>query len=76
MHILGVDRVTRLGPSPRGGPEQKRINKEYKDFSPMFSVKFRDQKLRFLAFPQGPGGLGELREAGRNNFHLLTGPLG
>ena len=27
-------------------------------------------KRRFLAFPGGPGGFRELREAGRNHFHL------
>ncbi len=37
---------------------------------PIFSVKFRVLKLRFLAFSQGPGGFRELREAGRNHFHL------
>ena len=36
----------------------------------IFSIKNRDQKLRFLAFPGGPGGFRELREAGRNHFHL------
>ena len=35
-----------------------------------FFVKFRVLKLRFLAFAQGPGGFRELREAGRNHFHL------
>ena len=33
-------------------------------------MKFRVQKLRFLAFSRGPGGFRELREAGRNHFHL------
>ena len=37
---------------------------------PNFSVKNRVLKLRFLAFPEGPGGFRELREAGRNHFHL------
>ena len=32
--------------------------------------KNRLQKLWFLAFPGGPGGFRELREAGRNHFHL------
>ena len=36
----------------------------------MFSPKFRDLKLRFLAFPEGPGGFRQLREASRNHFHL------
>ena len=34
------------------------------------SLKNRVLKLRFLAFPGGPGGFRELREAGRNHFHL------
>ena len=46
------------------------INKEYKDFSPNFSVKIQVLKLRFLSFPGGPGGFREVREAGRNHFHL------
>ena len=37
---------------------------------PEFSEKNRVLKLRFLAFPGGPGGFRELREAGRNHFHL------
>ena len=36
----------------------------------MFSLKFWVLKLRFLAFPEGPGGFRELRKAGRNHFHL------
>ena len=35
-----------------------------------FSVNFRVLKLRFLAFPEGPGGFREVREADRNHFHL------
>ena len=34
------------------------------------SVEFRVLKLRFLALLGGPGGFRELREAGRNHFHL------
>jgi hypothetical protein len=44
-----------------------------KDIQVNFSncdITFRVFKLRFLAFPRGPGGFRELREAGRNNFHL------
>ena len=41
-----------------------------KKFRPNLSVKNRVLKLRFLAFPGGPGGFRELREAGRNRFHL------
>ena len=58
------------GPSPRGGSPQKGVNKEYKESFPIFSVKVRVLKLRFLAFYEGPGGFRELREAGRNHFHL------
>ena len=54
---------------PGGGPK-KGVNKANKDFFANFSVKFRVLKLRFLAFYQGPGGFRELREAGRNHFHL------
>ena len=39
-------------------------------FSNFFLQKNRDLKLRFLAFSQGPGGFREVREAGRNHFHL------
>ena len=46
------------------------MNKEYKGFFRNFSENFRVLKLRFLAFPGGPGGFRELREAGRNHFHL------
>ena len=35
-----------------------------------FYVTNRVLKLRFLAFSRGPGGFRELREAGRNHFHL------
>ena len=53
-----------------GGPPKKGISKEYEEFSPNCSEKNRVLKLRFLAFSQGPGGFRELREAGRNHFHL------
>ena len=36
----------------------------------IFSKNFRVRKLVFLAFPGGPGGFREVREAGRNHFHL------
>ena len=32
-------------------------------------MTFRVLKSRFWAFSLGPGGFGELREAGRNHFH-------
>ena len=53
-----------------GGVPKKGVNKEYKDFFPKLSLKLRVLKLRFLAFVGGPGGFRELREAGRNHFHL------
>ena len=59
-----------------GGVPKKGVNKANKDCFTIFSLKFRVQKLSFLAFPEGPGGFRELRKAGRNHFHLLTGPLG
>ena len=37
-----------------------------------FYIKCRVLKLRFLAFSRGPGGFRELREAGRNHFHLSS----
>ena len=53
-----------------GGVPQKRVNKANQDFFPNFSLTFRALKLRCLAFVEGPGGFRELREAGRNHFHL------
>ena len=55
--------------SPGGGPK-KGINKANKDFFPSCSLNVRVLKLGFLAFSGGPGGFRELREAGRNHFHL------
>ena len=52
-----------------GGP-QKGINKANKDFFQNFSLNFRALKLMFLTFSEGPGRFRELREAGRNHFHL------
>ena len=46
------------------------IDKEYNGFPPSCSFQFRVLKLRFLAFPQGPGGFRKLRGPGRNRFHL------
>ena len=43
---------------------------EYVYFSPTCSEQNRVLKLRCLAFPGGPGGFRELREASRNHFHL------
>ena len=66
-----------IGPSARGVPKnraQQKKNKEYigliRNFSRCFLKKIRGLKLRFLAFPEGPGGFRELREAYRNHFHL------
>ena len=58
-----------VGLSPGGSPP-KGISKEYNDFYPICFVTNRDLKLRFLAFPGGPGGFRELREAYRNHLHL------
>ena len=55
--------------APRMAPK-KGVNRANKDFFPNFSLKFRILKLRFLAFSEGPGGFREVREAGRNHFHL------
>ena len=60
--------------SPQIGPK-KGINKEYKDFSSKCPQKNRVLKPRFFTFPRGPGGCRELREAGRNHFHLPWYPL-
>ena len=65
----GLSRQTRLW-SPRGGPPKKGLIRLIRIFFPNFSLKFRVLKLRFLAFVEGPGGFRELREAGRNHFHL------
>ena len=46
------------------------MNKEIIYSFLFYSGQFRVEKLRFLAFPGGPGGFRELREAGRNHFHL------
>ena len=43
-------------------------------FSVFFLERNRVLKRRLFAFPQGPGGFRELREAGRNHFHLLLVP--
>ena len=53
-----------------GGVPPKGINKANKEFFPIFSLKIRVLKLRFLAFPEGRGGFREVREAGRNHFRL------
>ena len=48
----------------------KRINKECKDSFRILSQRIWVLKLRFLAFPGGPRGFRELREAYRNHFRL------
>ena len=63
------------GPSARGGPPKKGLIRNIIFFFPNFSIKNRVLKRRFLAFPGGPGGFRELREAGRNHFHLSWYPL-
>ena len=49
---------------------QKRVNTQYEDLFPKCSVKYPVLNLRLLVLPKGPGGFRELREAGRNHFHL------
>ena len=46
------------------------MNKANKHFVLIVCVKIMVMKHWFLAFPRGPGGFRELREAGRNHFHL------
>ena len=55
---------------PGGSPPKKGINKEYNYFFLDFSLNNRVLKCRCLAFARCPGGFRELREAGRNHFHL------
>ena len=60
-----------------GGSQKKDVDEANKDLFPKCSLKFRVLKLRFLACSGGPGGFREVREAGRNHFHLswyLIGP--
>ena len=59
-------------PSRTSGGNQsfKGIHKELKGIFPKTYIKIRVLKLRFWAFSDGPGGFRELREAGRNHFHL------
>ena len=45
-----------------------------KRFVHSFRIKTRVLKLRCLAFSGGSGGFRELREAGRNHFHLILLP--
>ena len=71
---VNVNKNPPIGPSPRGGPPQKGVNKEYNGFFPKFSLKFRVLKRSFFAFSKGAGGFRELREAYRNHFHLILVP--
>ena len=54
------------------GPKKGLIRKLiiFLNFFLIFSPNFWVVKLRFLAFSEGPGGFRELREAGKNHFHL------
>ena len=54
---------------PLIGPN-KGINKGYKHWFIIFSIKCRALYNRLLAFRRGPGGFRELREAHRKLFHL------
>ena len=56
--------------SPKIGPPKKGVIRNIKIFLPMFSENVRVLKLRFFVFLGGPGGFREVREAGRNHFHL------
>ena len=47
-----------------------RVDKELKENCTNCYMKIRVLKNRFLAFSRRPGGFRELREAGRNHFHL------
>ena len=67
---IKLDELRSIRSISPGGSPKKGVNKEYNDFFLTFSEHFRVLKLRFLAFPEGPGGFRELREAGRNHFHL------
>ena len=67
-----------------GVPKNRALNKglirNISMFSPFFSEQIRVLKLRYSAFLGGPGGFREVREAGRNHFHLswyliVPGPL-
>ena len=64
-----------MAPTLGGGTQDTDFNKGFTNgnvtnFLPKFSVKIRVLKLRFLVFPEGPGGFRQVREAGRNRFHL------
>ena len=59
--------VTKRSPPNRA---TKRINKEINKYSFIVCINLWLLYNRFLAFPPGPGGFRELREAYRNHFHL------
>ena len=56
--------------APKKANRKFPFNRANKEFFPKSYLTFRVLKLRFLAFTEGPGGFRELREAGRNHFHL------
>ena len=62
-------------PTLGGGTQDTDFNKgftkgHFTNFRPNSSDRFRALKLTFFAFPVGPEGFRELREAGRNHVHL------
>ena len=58
------------GGSPKIGPPKKGLIRSIRIFFRNCSLTCRVLKLRFFTFSRGPGGFRELREAGRNHFHL------
>ena len=72
LHVTRLERPKRsLAPVHLpGGSTQKRVNKANKDFFQNCYQTNRILKLRFVAFSGGSGGFREVREAGRNHFHL------
>ncbi len=64
-----ADEVIQRSISPGGSPKKGLIRNIMILFANL-SSNFRVLKLRFFAFVGGPGGFRELREAGRNHFHL------
>ena len=64
-----------LSPPRGGGAQDTDFNKGFTKgmftkFLPTFSGKCKVLNLSCLVFPGGPEGFRELREAGRNHFHL------
>ena len=62
--------VNNAGPGPSPRSPKKGLIRLIRNFSRFVLQKIRVLKLSCLAFSEGPGGFRELREAGRNHFHL------